>query len=339
MFRPSRYGRRPGHSGFTLIELLVVIAIIAILIALLLPAVQQAREAARRTQCRNNLKQLGLALHNYHDVHLTFSPGVVQVRDPGQNGIIYAGDPHDQEPAWGWGTFLLPYLEQGPLYGELSPGPVRLISFVSADALITQTPLAVFRCPTSVIGELNQDQDVHLQTPGNQYIGAASYGANLGHSRASAPFREPPLADHYRNIFTGGFGYDEGKRIRDITDGTSNTVALGERAYLISGVNFGGSMWPGCSVGNRDNCADDILVTLRGGINAGVSKSDREETLSSEHVGGAFVLLFDGSVHFLSENTDFRVITTDAAPMVNGPVDSVLERLFAIRDGQVIGEF
>ncbi|MGD9858041.1 MAG: DUF1559 domain-containing protein, partial [Planctomycetaceae bacterium] len=112
------------RSGFTLIELLVVIAIIAILIALLLPAVQQAREAARRTQCRNNLKQIGLALHNYHDVFLCFPPGYLgtttncsmirnRVTPPGVTPVVVA-------QGWGWGTFILPYLEQTAMYEAMN---------------------------------------------------------------------------------------------------------------------------------------------------------------------------------------------------------------------------
>lgn len=326
--------------GFTLIELLVVIAIIATLVAILLPAVQQAREAARRSTCRNNMKQLGIALHNYHDVYNSLPPAVVQVRDPGQNGIIYAGDPHDQEPAWGWGAFLLPYIEQGSLYDQLNVKSGRLLSLVApTPAAGLTSPLPVFVCPTSTVPSVNDQVDIHLGTPNGQYISSASYGANLSHSRASAPFREAPLADSYKNIFTGVFGYEKGKRFSEITDGLSNTVGLGERAYVIRGVQFGSSVWAGCGVGNRDNCADHVMVTLRGGINAGVSASDRQETLSSEHEGGAMILLLDGGVRFISENIDFRTVTTTEAPMINGPADSVVERLFASADGQTVGEF
>ncbi|HTI49623.1 MAG TPA: DUF1559 domain-containing protein, partial [Planctomycetaceae bacterium] len=97
--------------GFTLIELLVVIAIIGVLVALLLPAVQQAREAARRAQCKNNLKQLGLALHNYHDTANTLPPGWIS----GNAGVTATGC-----SGWGWGTMILPNLDQGPLYQTLS---------------------------------------------------------------------------------------------------------------------------------------------------------------------------------------------------------------------------
>lgn len=333
--RPSKQ----PNKGFTLIELLVVIAIIAVLIALLLTAVQQAREAARRTQCRNNLKQFGLALHNYHDAYQTFPPGVVQVRNPGQNGIINAGDPNDQTPAWGWGSFLLPNLDQGPLYNQLNPGQTSYNSLITANSSLVQTPLAVFRCPSSIAPNLNDLADESIQIAGQQSAGTSSYAANFGHSRGVGPFRVLPLADNYTACFTGAFGFDTRTRLADITDGASNTVAVGERAYKISNVEFSAAVWTGCAVGNRDNCVDQIMVTLRGGMNAGPTQSDRQETFSSEHEGGAFVVLFDGAVRFISENIDFRTATTPTEQNTNGPVDSVLERLFAIRDGQTVGDF
>ncbi len=116
MCRPKS-PNRGRKAGFTLIELLVVIAI---LIALLLPAVQQAREAARRSQCRNNLKQMGLALHNYHDVHGTFPPAAI------------IGIPtRSQEEEWGWATFLLPHLDQSPLFQSLQVNSTRLLQRAS----------------------------------------------------------------------------------------------------------------------------------------------------------------------------------------------------------------
>ena len=331
--------RRRSSRAFTLIELLVVIAIIAVLIALLLPAVQQAREAARRTQCRNNLKQFGLALHNYHDTHQVFPPGVFQVRNPGQNGIIGAGDPNDRLPAWGWGVFLLPSLDQTALYSQLNPGTTRLNSLVEANSPLIQIPLTVFRCPSSTAPSVNDLKDLSLALTGTQTAGTSNYAANFGHSRGVGPFRVAPAADNYTVCFTGPFGFDSRTRIGDVTDGTSNTVAVAERAYKVKGINFTAGVWPGCAAGNRDNCVDQVMVTLRGGMNSGLTNSDRLETFSSEHTGGAFVLLLDGSVRFISENIDFRTVTTGTELNVNGPVDSVLERIFAIRDGQPVGEF
>jgi len=142
------------HRGFTLIELLVVIAIIAVLIALLLPAVQQAREAARRTQCKNNLKQMGLALHNYHDVANTFPPGWISTWAQSPTPASYPGD------SWGWPVFLLPYMDQGNIYNQINfnvgfpagfnaagttPVPATGSGVIGVEA----TPLSVFQCPSS----------------------------------------------------------------------------------------------------------------------------------------------------------------------------------------------
>jgi prepilin-type N-terminal cleavage/methylation domain-containing protein len=130
------------HRGFTLIELLVVIAIIAILIALLLPAVQQAREAARQSQCKNNLKQIGLALHNYHDVFNMF---------PASYLVDYNHPERDEETldgpsGWAWGTMLLPYLDQAPLYNAFE---IHLPAWHPNNAVAVQTPLEVFLCPSA----------------------------------------------------------------------------------------------------------------------------------------------------------------------------------------------
>ena len=125
-----------GHRGFTLIELLVVIAIIAVLIALLLPAVQQAREAARRSQCKNGLKQIGLALHNYHDMLRTFPPGYVSLFDSSGN---------DTGAGWGWGSFLLPQIEQSALFYQIN-------SNVGIESAVNSIPrvksLSIFLCPS-----------------------------------------------------------------------------------------------------------------------------------------------------------------------------------------------
>ena len=131
------YTKLPDRRGFTLIELLVVIAIIAILIALLLPAVQQAREAARRSVCQNNLKQIGLALHNYHDVHRTFPPGWIGV----ESGVVN----FEGESGFGWGAFILPYVDQAPLYQSFDFDE----SMVHAMNLskLKQT-LSVYLCPS-----------------------------------------------------------------------------------------------------------------------------------------------------------------------------------------------
>ena len=137
------------RRAFTLIELLVVIAIIAILVALLLPAVQQAREAARRTQCKNNLKQIGLAIHNYHDVFNTFPPGYISP--------IANGNTSSEVGVYSWGSCILPQLEQTNVQQALSVGmvPLQVNAANAANLKILQTPQPAFRCPTDVGPQLN----------------------------------------------------------------------------------------------------------------------------------------------------------------------------------------
>ena len=145
------------RRGFTLIELLVVISIIAVLIALLLPAVQQAREAARRSQCKNNIKQMGLAFHNYHDVFNTFPPAWISGSATGPtNGST------TETGCWGWGAMLLPHLDQAPLYNVVQPGPLTLsqnLAAGGAQAAALKTPLAAFRCASDVGPGVNDFKD------------------------------------------------------------------------------------------------------------------------------------------------------------------------------------
>jgi prepilin-type N-terminal cleavage/methylation domain-containing protein len=139
---------KPRRRGFTLIELLVVIAIIGLLVGLLLPAVQQAREAARRTQCKNNLKQIGLALHNYHKAHGVFPPGLVQLWPR-------PAPPVPVRNHFAWGGFILPYLDQAPLYNQinfslpLNDGDISITGVSSVgNSKVSSTVLSVYRCPT-----------------------------------------------------------------------------------------------------------------------------------------------------------------------------------------------
>jgi len=178
---------RPGkRSAFTLIELLVVIAIIAILIALLLPAVQQAREAARRTQCKNNLKQLGLAMHNYHDVYNTFP----------HNQNRWGGGPigADQIPQWSWLVGILPYIDQAPLYNAFSydvnvadgnGGTItgdRNHNGIGVNQALAQTGMAAYICPSSPNGSVRRDQtNGGYRWNGNTTKGGTDYVGSLGH--------------------------------------------------------------------------------------------------------------------------------------------------------------
>lgn len=324
---------RGSFRAFTLIELLVVIAIIAILIALLLPAVQQAREAARRSQCKNNLKQIGLALHNYHDTHRVMPPGYVR---PAGTPVNPAG--FQDVAGWGWPTFLLPFVDQAPLYNAMNVGsggyPFNYLSGC-------QTPLSVFRCPSDTGPNLNDRSWWKGREGAANAIATSNYKAICSHAY--------PQMD---NNITGGFGRNSSVRMRDITDGTSNTIAVGEAAYWNS-VSFSGGVWAASSTSNSGNARDAQLDLLAGApilINQ-ISFPDNtfgipswgktymvSESLTSRHVGGIQVVLFDGSVRFISENINQNPGTLWEVQPAAAP-DSLYENLLHKSDGNVIGEF
>src|SRR5262245_49685061 len=216
-------------TGFTLIELLVVIAIIAILIALLLPAVQQAREAARRTECKNHLKQIGIALHNYHDTFRIFPPGEV-------GSSLW---PQGDDSQWGWAVMILPYIDQAPLYNLLSPGTNSLRQALNNATLLKalQTPIPYYLCPTDPSNQLNTDRRLGQANGPNALVATGSFIANHGVCAwAQGSGRLP-----------GMFAHNDGARIRDITDGTTNTFMVGERGTpaMLGGDKPGAALWAG----------------------------------------------------------------------------------------------
>ena len=226
---------RSKLRGFTLIELLVVIAIIAILVALLLPAVQQVREAARKSQCQDHLHNLGIGMHSYESSFKTLPPGIVS-RIPNNLTSSEVG-------MWAWGAMILPNIEQAPLYSQLNPGqmlPEQVLA-TPAGQRAMQSPIDVFRCPSDPGQELNtydNTQPGH-EMAGNQYSRFVTDGtnkiaiamsnyimcANAGDSTTPAIFPSqygPAL----------GVGFQNSRvRFRDITDGTSSTFLIGERAW------------------------------------------------------------------------------------------------------------
>ncbi|QDT63053.1 DUF1559 domain-containing protein [Calycomorphotria hydatis] len=334
--------RQQECGGFTLIELLVVIGIIAILIALLLPAVQQAREMARRSSCKNNLKQIGLAMHNYHDAHKTFPPGLAvfdrQKEDPPVDDIGHRF--YSRHPAWGF--FLLPYLEQPAIY-EMQDFVLNGVGASGYGTLDTPTDanglgetLPVFSCPT----DIKPTQET-LTLGGGSY-GTSSYAACRGNSnRGGQTVGLPYFAER-----SGLFWLNSRVRIRDITDGTSSTIMVGEVSWdqwygqVPSGEVTRGALWPGVGILKFDpmvlrdvNYDRPINLSRPGSIDnsipAGYSGPGNDnDGFGSLHVGGAQFLLADGSVHFLSENID-----TQSA--YNG----VYQRLGIRNDGEVVGAF
>ncbi|MEZ6126388.1 MAG: DUF1559 domain-containing protein [Planctomycetaceae bacterium] len=334
---------RQRSRGFTLIELLVVIAIIAILIALLLPAVQQAREAARRTQCKNNLKQLGLAFHNYHDIYKVFPPRMLTRRS--WRGPTTTGH-------WAWSAFILPQIDQAPLFNLLDIGTSRPTAAITAHLNEMRTPLAAFRCPSD-IGPAAHDSALD---PGYAIENTADVNTGLGMSNyvvangtASANQKKASNPVEGTTGSTGAFFRDSKIGLRDITDGSSNTILCGERAWRMGNIR----MSAGTLLATRDNnttgpSSQDtsaawnqglmtIVGTTRYPMNPVLTGPNiaQCQSFSSLHEGGAQFLLADGAVRFISENIDHKNTFVGS----NWPIDSTFEQLVGIADGIPIGEY
>lgn len=329
------------RAAFTLIELLVVIAIIAVLIALLLPAVQQAREAARRTQCKNTLKQIGLALHNHHDTFQRLPPGACRDWQPFAPA---------NEGGWGasWMVFLLPYIDQAPMYNSYqftgNSGHVNANNL----ALLSNKKIPAFMCASSTINVLSSN--------GSKMI--AHYAGIAGAVNGNIPgYTETRNVSGGHGIASwGGTMYAESQtNFRDMTDGSSNVIMIAEVSDFLRDTNkstrpdwtlaysYGwnmGTSHPYTSTGDAERVFNTTTVRWKindklkssagntGWTGDGTSEGIRPDAglnipLNSAHTGGVHVLLGDGSVRFLSDNLDF----------------AILNRLVTRDDGQVVSEF
>ena len=275
------------RRGFTLIELLVVIAIIAILVALLLPAVQQAREAARRSQCRNNLKQIGIAMHNYHEINQTLPPGFIGVDLATRTHHIYGMN------SFGWGTMLLPMLDQTPLYQELNTR-VSLLDPVNNPATNapTQKMLTVFRCPSDTapdVWDLDDDSGNFLIT-----VASANYVGHFG----TLELEDCELMPNQQCLGDGILYHNSATRFRDLSDGQSSTFVVGERRSGDPG-DFN-STWVGAPANGEESLARILGIADHTPNHPNAHLDD----FSSMHTGGCHMLAADGSVHFVSESVD-----------------------------------
>ncbi len=296
--------------AFTLVELLVVIAIIGILIALLLPAVQAAREAARRTQCVNNLKQLALGCHNYHDVHKTFPPGYI--RGTGNDPAASAN--HEK---WGWHAFILPFVEQQPLHELLGVNQMELEHVcaglnpnVPNPVATLQTWISCFVCPS----------DTERVSPDNIADSDRHFGGGVGTAAGGLGNWRPGITNYIGNRGVrdgiqntndcfGIFFYDSSVSIKSIRDGTTNTLMIGERDTMncrsgtwigVRNPNGEGSRGIWYNIGHTRTVLNAPVTVFAWDSNDGCG-----ESFSSFHPGGANFALCDASVRFISENIEF----------------------------------
>lgn len=334
----ARKGRRRGAAGFTIVELLAVIAIIAVLIALLLPAVQQAREAARRTDCRNHLKQIGLALSNYHDTHKTFPPGAVH--NLGKYDV-------PARAGWAWGAFLLPYLDRGPLFQQMQVNHIELDALLRDSSLQTlpQTVLPIYRCISDDAPELNAhrafDSPYRRFFPaGKAHLATSNYIAVQG-TRWSTPQQ---WLDEKRDPF-GTFWCDSRVRLCDVTDGVSNTLFVGERGdACYSGVWAGVRNYTGTGDwGNRqpmgvvDIRVNDPQLTANDPVPRRNGRPLCARGFGSRHTGGAHFVFGDGRVLLISDSIDFNNKNLNSVGYTAGL--GVYQRLGRRNDGQPVGDF
>jgi prepilin-type N-terminal cleavage/methylation domain-containing protein/prepilin-type processing-associated H-X9-DG protein len=275
---------RDGWNGFTLVEILVVLAIIGILVALLLPAVQMAREAARRMQCSNHLKQIGLALQQYHGSHSVFPPGYIAVRP--------------ERPEWAWPVFLFPYVELDTMAREMDVNRLQFLAVLTDDYLRLNltSPLSLFRCPSDRTANNLPWELRHFDIP-------------------MWPRRFEPSTSNYMGVIgfwdrAGGLPNNgvlygnSAVSVRDISDGTSFTFIVGERDRR-------------CAAGTWCGVRDPFLngqygiyyavgrVSLKLNYPLDVGEDSCREGFSSPHAGGGHFLLCDGSVQFVSNSIEF----------------------------------
>ncbi len=279
---------RAKDQAFTLVELLVVLAIIGILMGLLLPAVQAARETARRISCFNNMKQVGLAIHQYHDVHRKLPPGWIGVDAKTHRRPFVEGD-----PGWGWASYLLPFLDKGALYERMNTH-LPISAPENEEARLTFVP--VYRCPSDALpgevfelGTEDAPESVLIRLAAANYIGV--HGTLELHDCEGLPEGVQCRSD-------GAFFHLSKTRFADVTDGLSNTLFAGERAS-----EFGHSTWVGAVPGGDETMARILGIA----DHAPNAPGGHLDDFSSRHPAGTNFVVGDGSVRLIVESIDLEV--------------------------------
>jgi prepilin-type N-terminal cleavage/methylation domain-containing protein len=304
--------RRAGVTGFTLVELLVVIAIIGTLVGLLLPAVQTARESARRSTCTNNLKQIGVAIHNFESANKAFPAG--HKHDAGGNS------------AWGWGVYILPFLEQQEIFDLINPMANTPNSSCSnlrnnptdPRAMALQRSLPGYRCPSDLTKALNELSNFGslLLVSNSHFLATSNYVASVGDGRynSSGTSFGPQNANDSFGAMHGMAGTHIGRKIKDFTDGLSKTFLVGERCGAVSvadaqagngsyaGVWFGnGESQKGTSVDGAGRCYGRTNSSVL--LNEFATAGQNGKFFNSAHSGGVMFVDCDGSVAFMDDAT------------------------------------
>lgn len=314
--------------AFTLIELLVVIAIIAVLIALLLPAVQQAREAARRTQCKNNLKQMGLALHTYHDTYNVLPPALLNSGRYNAPTYFTGNNLVLNTPGW---IFLLPYVDQAPAFNlynfgacssASSPYSIPVAGTDATNAAITGMAMPTLVCPSHP--GTGQQVTSNPNTPSDFYSRNQARRSSYAFSTGSFTDYSAPYLTTTTDIRQGAFGNSGAARLRDMIDGTSSTLMVGESwgGAMKTSTSYGPWGMTGthtCCHGYTPSGSSTALTSATvasyspdWGINRPYQGDAQRRTyawvFNSGHTGGAQFLFGDGTVRFLSENMDYLIL-------------------------------
>lgn len=332
------------HRGFTLIELLVVIAIIAILVAMLLPAVQQVREAARKSQCQDHLHNIAIALHNYETNHKRFPQGYID---------LYVGNAQMGDSGWAWAAMILPQIEQKPLYDRIDfrfrpysqSGSWGTIS-TENNTIVSGTPLDIFSCPsdtkpeTREIGGSNPASTDAIAV--TSYVGSVgAFDGDLSSDNANTNRVETPDRNN------GWLVVNRTRRFADVTDGSSNCFLIGEVCFqpLVSGNGSDRQFIYGSTTNNGGPVSGNGAANTNGGwlhLRSARKKMNAPPTggphraFHSMHPGGAQFAMGDAKVSFISENIDHTETNAGNNDQnLKGPFGTY-QRLAAINDGQPV---